>query len=120
MTCMNESEENLRKNGSSGRLQNSAYASDLLVAGLAAALLSGIPSTLYALVTGTDVTEATRAAGAMLIPASSTIPALFAAAAVAHLTISFFLLLGGDTRCYSASKARRHMGSVRGRADRPS
>jgi hypothetical protein len=63
---------------------------DLLAAGWTAALLSGIPSTVYALATGADATEATRTAGAMLIPASSGLPALFAAAAVAHLTISFF------------------------------
>lgn len=39
---------------------------DGLVAGAAAGLLSGVPSTAHALVTGGDVLEATRAAGALL------------------------------------------------------
>jgi hypothetical protein len=67
-----------------------AYLRDLLWAGAAATVFGGIPSTLWALARGDDVTEATRAAGAMLVPADSSFVALFAAAAVVHTAISFF------------------------------
>ena len=63
---------------------------DVVVAGGSAALLSGIPSTLYALVTGGDPMQATRAAGAMLIASTSGDAALFAAAAVVHLAVTIF------------------------------
>jgi hypothetical protein len=63
---------------------------DALAAGGCAALFSGIPSTLYAWLTGGDVMEATRAAGAMLIPASSSDGKLFAAAALVHAAVSSF------------------------------
>jgi hypothetical protein len=63
---------------------------DLLYAWLLATLLSGIPSTLYALLTGGDAMEATRAAGAMLLPAETRLPVLLAAAAIAHSSVSFF------------------------------
>jgi hypothetical protein len=43
-------------------------ARDLCFAWLMATLFSGIPSTVHALVVGTDPLEATRAAGAMLLP----------------------------------------------------
>ena len=66
------------------------FRGDLLIAGSVAALVSGLPSTLFALATGGDVTEATRAAGAMLIPASSSFRELFLAAAVVHTAVSFF------------------------------
>jgi hypothetical protein len=62
----------------------------LLSAWLAATVLSGLPSTLYALITGSDVTEATRAAGAMLISPDSSVAQLFAEAAIVHSAISFF------------------------------
>jgi hypothetical protein len=58
---------------------------DLLYAWLAATLLSGIPSTLYALVTGDDAMEATRAAGAMIGR-----PESIAAAGAVHATVSLF------------------------------
>ena len=64
--------------------------SDALIAGGCAALFSGIPSTLYAWLTGGDVMEATRAAGAMLIPASSSDRELFLAAALVHGAVSLF------------------------------
>jgi hypothetical protein len=67
-----------------------AYARELAIAGGAATLLSGIPSTVHALVTGRDVTAATRAAGAMLIAPAASLPALFAAAALVHVCVSFF------------------------------
>jgi hypothetical protein len=62
----------------------------VVIAGGCAALLSGIPSTVHAWWTGGDVLEATRAAGAMLIPAGSSDAALFAAAAIVHLAVSMF------------------------------
>jgi hypothetical protein len=63
---------------------------DALVAGSCAALLSGIPSTLYAWATGGNMMEATRAAGAMLVPLTSTDRELFVAAAIVHLCVSLF------------------------------
>lgn len=70
-----------------------AFFRDVVCAWLAATLLSGLPSTLYALATGADVLEATRAAGAMLTPAGSPLPQLLAAAAIAHGAISLFWVL---------------------------
>lgn len=57
----------------------------LLYAWLLATLLSGIPSTLYALLTGGDPLEATRAAGAMI-----SLPGSIAAAALVHASVSLF------------------------------
>jgi hypothetical protein len=68
----------------------SRYFGDLLVAGAAATLLSGLPSTLYAFARQEDISEATRAAGAMLIPPGSSMLELFEAAAVVHVSVSFF------------------------------
>jgi hypothetical protein len=61
-----------------------------LIAAACAALLSGLPSTLHAWWTGGDILEATRAAGAMLIPASSSDMALFSAALIVHTSVSLF------------------------------
>ena len=66
------------------------FASDVLVAGNAAAVLSGIPSTVYAGLTGRDMMEATRAAGAMLIPAHSSDARLLSFAALVHVSVSTF------------------------------
>jgi hypothetical protein len=66
------------------------YWSDVLVSGACAALFSGIPSTAYALATGGDVLEATRAAGSMIVAPNSTDGRLFIAAAIVHLAVSFF------------------------------
>jgi hypothetical protein len=66
------------------------YLTDLLVAGTAATLLSGLPSTLYALSRNEDISEAMRAAGAMLISPGSSLLELFEAAAVVHVAVSFF------------------------------
>ena len=52
---------------------------------LLATVLSGIPSTLYALFTGADPLEATRAAGAMVGR-----PESLAAAAAVHASVSLF------------------------------
>jgi len=62
----------------------------LLCTWLAATVLSSLPSTLHALSVDNDVTEATRAAGAMLISADSSLPQLFAAAVIVHSAISLF------------------------------
>lgn len=63
---------------------------DLLYAWLLATVFSGLPSTLHALVTGADPLEATRAAGAMLVPAATNTPTLVAAAAIVHPAVSLF------------------------------
>lgn len=63
---------------------------DLLYAWLIATVFSGLPSTLHALVTGADPLEATRAAGAMLVPLDAGTPTLVAAAAVVHPAVSLF------------------------------
>ena len=61
-----------------------------MFAGGCAAIVSGIPSTVHAWFSGADVMEATRAAGAMLIPATSSDVALFSSAAIVHCAISLF------------------------------
>src|SRR5438105_25549 len=55
---------------------------DFLWAWLAATLLGGLPSTTWALLTGGDPLEATRAAGAMLLPRELETPRLLLAAAL--------------------------------------
>ena len=66
------------------------YFGDLFLAGAAATLFSGLPSTLYAFVRQQDISEATRAAGAMLISPGSSMLELFEAAAIVHVCVSFF------------------------------
>jgi hypothetical protein len=66
-----------------------SYGRDLFWAGIAATLVSGAPSTVYAWLSGGDVLEATRAAGAMLVPANSSPGELVLAAGVVHVTVSF-------------------------------
>ncbi|HXH87887.1 MAG TPA: hypothetical protein VNI55_04710 [Gaiellaceae bacterium] len=58
-------------------------------AGAWAAVLSGVPSTVHALVTGRDPLEATKAAGAILLPHERRTGRLVAAAALVHLALSF-------------------------------
>jgi hypothetical protein len=65
-------------------------AGDALAAGLASAVTGGVPSTAWALLTGHDPLEATRAAGAMLVDAASSDARLIVAAACVHLAISLF------------------------------
>ena len=65
----------------------------LFYAWLLATLLSGIPSTLYALVSGGDPLEATRAAGAMVIDPDAPFRELFVAAALVHASVSLFWAL---------------------------
>jgi hypothetical protein len=61
---------------------------DALAAGAVAAVVSGVPSSVYALATGRSSTEGTLAAGSLLLPREQR-PAVLAAAAVpVHLTLS--------------------------------
>jgi hypothetical protein len=61
---------------------------DGLAAGTAAGLLSGLPSTLHALVTGRDPLTAARAAGNLLLQAEAGSRALLVAGGVAHVALS--------------------------------
>jgi hypothetical protein len=61
---------------------------DGIAAGLVAAAVSGVPSTLIALARGDDLLEGGRAAGTLLLPrATGTLP-LLAAAVPVHLALS--------------------------------
>lgn len=62
----------------------------MLWAGAVAATLSGIPSTVHALLTGRDPLAATRAAGTLIRPVGSPPLQLIVGGAVAHLAISAF------------------------------
>jgi hypothetical protein len=66
---------------------------DLARGWLAATLLSGLPSTAWALVTGADMLEPTRAAGSMLLPGEESTGKLIAAAAIVHPIVSAFWAL---------------------------
>jgi hypothetical protein len=61
---------------------------DALVAGLAGAALSGVPSTVWSLVCGDDVLDGARAVGAMVLPRERRTPVLLAMATPVHLGIS--------------------------------
>ena len=61
---------------------------DRAVAGLIAAVVSGLPSTLHAFVTGGDPLAAAKAAGAMVLPRSDRTLPLLAAAVPVHLAVS--------------------------------
>ena len=61
---------------------------DGLAAGALAAVLSGGPSTIHALVTGGDPLEAARAAGALALPRERRAGRLLLAAAPVHLALS--------------------------------
>lgn len=60
----------------------------VLRAAAAAAVLSGIPSTVHALATGRDPLGATLAAGSILLPRETRRPRLLAAAVPVHLALS--------------------------------
>ena len=62
--------------------------SQITRAALAASVLSGVPSTTHALLTGTDLLAATQAAGAIVAPRASR-PVQLVAAAPVHLALSF-------------------------------
>lgn len=66
---------------------------DLYWAWLAATVFSGLPSTLWAWLTGADPLAPTRAAGATLIPPDAGTPMLLAAAAIVHPAVSAFWTL---------------------------
>jgi hypothetical protein len=61
---------------------------DAATAGMVGAACSAIPSTVWSLVRGDDVTEGGRALGAVLLPHERRTAVLVAAAAPAHLAIS--------------------------------
>jgi hypothetical protein len=60
----------------------------VLRAAAVAAALSGIPSTVHAIVTGRDPLEATLAAGSILLPDETRSTRLLAAAVPVHLALS--------------------------------
>lgn len=62
--------------------------SDAVRAGLVAAVLGGLPSTLHALTTGRDPLEASYAAGSLLMPGERRAGVVLAAAVPVHLTLS--------------------------------
>ncbi|MGI8614308.1 MAG: hypothetical protein ACR2KL_10275 [Nocardioidaceae bacterium] len=57
-------------------------------AGIVAAVLSGAPSTLYALASGRDPAEATLAAGSILLPREQRIGPLLATGLCVHVSLS--------------------------------
>jgi hypothetical protein len=61
---------------------------DALVAGLAGAACSAIPSTAWSLIRGDDVLDGARAAGAMVRPDESRTAVVIAIAAPVHLGLS--------------------------------
>lgn len=63
---------------------------DIVIAAAWAALLSGIPSTVYAVLADGDPMEATRAAGAMLISYEASDIELFMAAGLVHVAVTLF------------------------------
>ena len=88
---------------------------DGLVAGAVAAVLSGLPSTLWALVHGADWLAAAQAAGNLLLPASASRKALLFAGALAHSAISL-----GWGIVLAGTLPRRHTvlsGAAAGRGD---
>jgi hypothetical protein len=61
---------------------------DALAAGLAGAVLAGLPSTTWSLARGDDVLEGARAAGALLLRGERRTPVLLVAAVPVHLALS--------------------------------
>ena len=61
---------------------------DVLLAGAAGGLVSGLPSTVHALATGRSPIEATRAAGTLVLPGDSRRGVLLAAAVPVHVALS--------------------------------
>jgi hypothetical protein len=76
---------------------------DALAAGAVAAVLSGAPSTLHALLTGRGPLEASLAAGTLLLPRERRPARLLPAAAVAHVALSL-----GWAAVLAAVLPRRH------------
>ncbi|HVE92148.1 MAG TPA: hypothetical protein VNE62_07595 [Actinomycetota bacterium] len=65
-------------------------AADIAAAAAVAAVVSGVPSTVYAIATGRPVLEATQAAGSMVLPRETRQAVLVAAAAPLHVALSAF------------------------------
>ena len=61
---------------------------DALVAGGVAAVVSGVPSSLWALATGRSLTEGARAAGSLLLPREQRPVILVTAGVPVHLALS--------------------------------
>lgn len=61
---------------------------DAVLAGAAASVLAGVPSTLHAIATGRSVFEGAAAAGSMVLPRERRTPVLVAAAVPVHLALS--------------------------------
>ena len=61
---------------------------DIITAGLAGAVFSGVPSTVVTLAKGEGVLDGARAAGAILLPRETRTPVLLAAAVPVHLGLS--------------------------------
>ncbi len=66
-----------------------ARARDAVLAGAAASVLSGVPSTVHALTTGRSVLDGAAAAGTILLRDEHRTPVLVAAAVPVHLALSF-------------------------------
>lgn len=62
--------------------------SDAFAAGAVAAVVSGVPSTVWALATGRSLTDGALAAGSLLLPREHRPAVLMAAAVPVHLTLS--------------------------------
>lgn len=73
---------------SAGTADRHAFASDAVVAGLIAAAVSGVPSTVHALLTRADALEAACATGSLLLPSETRPSRLLLAAVPVHLAIS--------------------------------
>ena len=69
-------------------MRRSSTVEDGLTAGWIAALVSGAPSTLHALATGSSPLEATLAAGSMLLPRERRPAVLLLASVPVHVTLS--------------------------------
>jgi hypothetical protein len=65
-----------------------AVVRDGVLAGAVAAVVSGAPSTAYAVAAGDDPLEATAAAGSMLLRSETRVPVLLAAAVPVHCGLS--------------------------------
>ena len=91
---------------------------DGLAAGAVAALPSGLPSTLHALLTGRDPLEATTAAGSILLSREERTPVLVAAAVPVHLAA--LARLGRRPRPDARVARPSRAGSPPGSRSRPS
>ena len=80
--------------------------SDAFVAGTVAAVVSGVPSSVWALTTGRSLTEGARAAGSLMLPREQR-PAVLVAAAV---PVHFMLSLGWAFVMTAILPRRRSLG----------